>query len=43
MGLNLDWVTIGSIVAVAICVLIIVYLAFKVKGLMDKDAEAHRK
>jgi len=43
MGLNLDWVTIGSIIAVVICVVIIVYLGFKIKVLMDRDAEAHKK
>lgn len=42
-GVNVDWVFIGSIVSVVICVVIVVFLGFKVKALMNKDAEAHRK
>ena len=39
----MDSVVVGSIAAVVISVLIIVYLVFKIKALMDKDAEAHNK
>ncbi len=39
----IDSVVVGSIAAVAISVVIIVYLVFKIKALMDKDAEAHKK
>ena len=41
--MNLDAVAIGSIVAVVISVVIVVFLAFKVKALMKKDAESHRQ
>ena len=39
----IDSVVVGSIAAVTISVVIIVYLVFKIKALMDKDAEAHKK
>ena len=39
----IDSVVVGSIAGVAISVVIIVYLVFKIKALMDKDAEAHKK
>ena len=39
----IDSVVVGSIAGVAISVVIIVYLVFKIKALMDKDAESHRK
>jgi hypothetical protein len=42
MGIS-DPVVWGSIVAVAICVVIVVFLGFKVKGLIAKDTEAHKK
>ena len=38
----IDSVVVGSIAGVAISVVIIVYLVFKIKALMDKDAEAHK-
>ena len=41
--MNLDAVAIGSIVAVVISVVIVVFLAFKVKALMKKDAESHEQ
>ncbi len=41
--MNLDAVAIGSIVAVVISVVIVVFLAFKVKALMKKDAESHKQ
>jgi hypothetical protein len=41
--MNLDAVAIGSIVAVVISVVIVVFLAFKVKALMKKDADSHRQ
>jgi hypothetical protein len=39
--MNGDAVFWGSIISVAICVIIIVYLGFKVKALMDSDAKKH--
>ena len=39
----IDSVVIGSIAAVVISLVIIVYLVFKIKALMDKDTEAHKK
>jgi len=38
-----DAVTIGSIVSVVICVVIIVYLGFKVSALVKNDAEKHKQ
>ncbi len=38
-----DPVVWGSIGAVAFCVIIVIFLGFKVKGLIARDAEAHRK
>ena len=40
--LNLDPVAWGSIVAVAISVIIVVFLVFKIKALVNRDAEAHK-
>jgi len=42
MGIS-DPVVWGSVVAVGICVVIFVFLLFKIKALMDKDMAAHRK
>lgn len=42
MGIS-DPVVWGSIVAVGIAVGIFVFLLFKMKGLMEKDAQAHKK
>jgi hypothetical protein len=39
--MNGDAVFWGSIISVAICVIIIVYLGFKVKNLIKSDAEKH--
>jgi hypothetical protein len=39
--MNGDAVFWGSVVSVAICVIIIVYLGFKVKNLIKSDAEKH--
>ena len=39
----IDSVVVGSIVAVVICVVIFVFLLVKIKDLMNKDAEAHKK
>ena len=39
---NWDPVALGSIVVVAICVVIVVFLGFKVKALVKKDADAHK-
>ena len=39
----IDSVVVGSIVAVVICVVIFVFLLFKIKDLMNKDAKAHKK
>ncbi len=42
MGIS-DPVVWGSIVAVGIAVAIFVFLMFKMKALMEKDAQAHKK
>jgi len=42
MGIS-DPVVWGSIVAVGIAAVIFVFLLFKMKALMDKDAAAHKK
>lgn len=41
--MNVDAVAVASFAAIAICVVIVVYLGFKVKGLMNKDAKRHRE
>lgn len=38
-----DAVTIGSIVAVVIAVIIFLFLSFKVNSLMKSDAEKHKQ
>ena len=38
-----DPVVWGSIAAVIIAIVVFVFLIFKIKTLMDKDAESHRK
>ena len=40
--MHLDAVFWGSIISVLIAVVIFVFLVFKVKALMNKDAEAHK-
>ena len=40
--MHLDAVFWGSIIAVVIAIAIFVFLIFKVKALMNKDAEAHK-
>jgi hypothetical protein len=40
--LNFDAVVWGSILSAVLSAVIVVYLAFKVKGLMDKDADSHK-
>ncbi len=40
--MHFDAVFWGSIISVVIAVVIVVFLAFKVKGLMAKDAESHK-
>ena len=40
-GLN-DAVFLGSIGAVIVCIVIVVFLGFKVAKLIKKDAEAHK-
>jgi ABC-type proline/glycine betaine transport system permease subunit len=42
MGLT-DPVVWGSILTVIIAIIIVVFLSFKVKTLMDKDAESHKR
>ena len=42
MGMS-DPVVWGSIAAVGVCIVIVVFLGFKVKGLVDRDTEAHKK
>jgi len=39
--MNVDAVFWGSIISVAICVIIIVFLGFKVKALINSDAKKH--
>jgi ABC-type proline/glycine betaine transport system permease subunit len=39
---NFDAVLVGSIVSVIVAVIIFVYLSFKVKKLMNQDAEKHK-
>jgi hypothetical protein len=39
--MNGDAVFWGAIVSVAICVVIIIFLAFKVKNLIKSDAQKH--
>ena len=41
--MNLDAVALGSIAAVAISAVIVVFLVFKIKTLMDKDAENRKQ
>jgi heme/copper-type cytochrome/quinol oxidase subunit 2 len=41
-GLTWDFVTLMSLAMVAIAVLIIVFLVYKVITLMNRDAEAHK-
>jgi len=41
--MNADAVAVASFVVVALCVVIVGYLGFKVKGLMNKDAKSHRE
>lgn len=38
-----DPVVWGSVAVVVVSIVIVVFLAFKVKSLIDKDTEAHRK
>lgn len=38
-----DAVTIGSIVAVVICIVIIMFLGFKVSALIKGDADKHKQ
>ena len=40
--MHMDAVFWGSIVTVVISVVIVVYLGFKAKKLMDRDAQSHR-
>jgi heme/copper-type cytochrome/quinol oxidase subunit 2 len=42
-GLTWDFVTLLSLAMVAIAILIIVFLVYKVITLMNRDAEAHNK
>lgn len=41
--MNLDAVALGSIAAVAISAVIVIFLVFKIKALMDKDAESRKQ
>lgn len=41
--MNTDWVFWGSVAAVAITVVIIGYLGFKIKALMERDAQSHHQ
>ncbi len=40
--LNIDAVVWGSAITVVLATVIVVYLAFKVKSLMNKDADSHK-
>ncbi len=40
--MNFDAVVWGSAITVIISTVIVVYLGFKAKKLMDKDAESHK-
>jgi hypothetical protein len=40
--MHLDAVFWGSIITVVIAVVIVIFLGFKVKALINKDAEAHK-
>ena len=40
--MHLDAVFWGSIISVVIAVVVFVFLLFKIKALMKKDAEAHK-
>jgi len=40
--MNWDPVAWMSVVMVVICIVIVVFLSFKVKALMNQDAEAHK-
>jgi hypothetical protein len=39
---NWDSVAVMSVIMVVICVVIVVFLGFKVKSLINKDAESHK-
>ena len=41
--MNADWVFWGSIGAVVISVVIIGFLGFKIKALMERDAQSHKQ
>jgi hypothetical protein len=41
--MNIDAVFLGSMLTVVLSTVVVVYLLFKVKSLMDKDAESHKK
>ncbi len=41
--MNIDLVALGSIIAVISSAAIVVFLAFKIKGLINKDAESHKR
>ena len=41
--MNLDAVALGSIAAVAVSAVIVVFLVYKIKTLMEKDEASHKK
>jgi len=41
--LNFDAVVWGSILSAVLSGVVVVYLLYKVKNLMDKDAESHKQ
>ncbi len=41
--MNMDAVVWGSALTVVLATVIVVFLAFKAKSLMNKDAESHKK
>ncbi len=41
--MNIDAVFLGSVLTVVLSTVVVVYLLYKVKSLMDKDAESHKE
>ena len=41
--MNMDAVALGSIAAVAISAIIVVFLVYKIKTLMERDEARHKK
>lgn len=41
--MNIDAVLLGSALTIVLSTVVVVYLLFKIKSLMDKDAESHKE